>query len=95
MLSARDKEQVHKWSQRQLGDRCRLASIYEKELTEMDSWVEKGGTGIESYGNEDCSPLMSITSLCSSVMPDDPQIQRDDDLATTGNLFQIAQQTIH
>lgn len=59
-MSAQDKNQVIKWSQRQLGAQARLVSISEKDFSEVDGFVEREGTGItarEAYG---CQPLISI-----------------------------------
>ena len=60
MMSAQDRNQVIKWSQRQLGAQARLVSISEKDILETDNLVEREGTGItarEAYG---CQPLISI-----------------------------------
>ena len=60
MLSASDKEQVVKWSQRQLGTQARLASISEKDISETDGFVEKSGTGITARNPEGCQPVICI-----------------------------------
>jgi hypothetical protein len=60
MLSAQDKDQVLKWTQRQLGARAGMVSISEKDFSETDGLVEKGGTGITAREAEGCQPLMSI-----------------------------------
>lgn len=60
MLSAQDRDQVAKWSQRQLGISARLVSISEKEFCETDGYVEKGGTGIQAMEANGCQPVLSI-----------------------------------
>lgn len=60
MLSAQDRDQVAKWCERQLGKNARLASISEREYSESDGYVEKGGTGIQALEPEGCQPVMSI-----------------------------------
>jgi len=60
MLSAQDRDQVLKWSQRQLGSHAKLVSVSEKDFSETDSFVEKGGTGITAREAEGCQPVLSI-----------------------------------
>ena len=57
MISAQDKEQVQKWSERQLGMKARLVSISEEGSSEKDGFVEKGGTGIKASEAEGCQPV--------------------------------------
>ena len=60
MLSAQDRDQVLKWSQRQLGSHAKLVSVSEKDFSETDGFVEKGGTGITAREAEGCQPVLSI-----------------------------------
>ena len=60
MLSAQDKEQVRKWSERQLGRKARLVTISEEGSLGIDGLVEKGGTGIQAREAEGCQPILSI-----------------------------------
>jgi len=60
MLNAQDKNQVLKWSQRQLGTKARLVSISEQAFSDVDGFVEKDGTGIKAREAEGCQPLISI-----------------------------------
>jgi hypothetical protein len=60
MLSAEDREQVLKWSERQLGSRAGIVSITEGNHMEADPEVEKDGTGIKARKVDGCHPVMSI-----------------------------------
>ena len=60
MLSAQDRDQVLKWSQRQLGSRAKLVSISERDISEADGFIEKGGTGISAREADGCQPVLSI-----------------------------------
>ncbi|MDH3923805.1 MAG: hypothetical protein OET41_04285 [Xanthomonadales bacterium] len=70
MLAAQDKEQVRKWSERQLGSKALLVSISEEGSFEKDGFVEKGGTGIEARKVEGCQPVLSIMANFMERMPD-------------------------
>ena len=73
MLAAQDREQVLKWSDRQLGPQPGLVSIFQSESTDMDDRVEKDGTGIEFGQAESCIPVMSImATLCENVFDAEP-----------------------
>jgi len=60
MLSAQDRDQVLKWSQRQLGSHARLVSISERDISETEGLIEKGGTGITAREADGCQPVLSI-----------------------------------
>ena len=60
MLSAQDRDQVLKWSQRQLGSHAKLVSISERDISETDGFIEKGGTGITAREADGCQPVLSI-----------------------------------
>ncbi len=70
MLSAQDKEQVRKWSERQLGRKAQLVSIFEEGSSRLDGFVEKGGTGIKAREAEGCQPVLSIMANFMSKLPD-------------------------
>lgn len=60
MLSAEDRAQVLRWSERQLGNRAGIVFITEGTLTEEGPSVEKNGTGIKARQAEGCLPVLSI-----------------------------------
>jgi hypothetical protein len=60
MLSAQDRDQVLKWSERQLGSHAKLVSISERDISETDGFIEKGGTGITAREADGCQPVLSI-----------------------------------
>jgi hypothetical protein len=62
MLSAEDREQVLKWSKRQLGSRAGIVSIFEGNPREADSLVERDGTGIKARKADGCHPEVSIVA---------------------------------
>ena len=70
MLYAQDKEQVRKWSERQLGKKARLVSIFEEGSSNLDEFVEKGGTGIEAREAEGCQPIVSIMANLMTRLSD-------------------------
>jgi hypothetical protein len=70
MLSAQDKEQVRKWSERQLGTKARLVSIFEEGSSNLGGLVEKGGTGIQASEAEGCQPVLSIMANFMKKLPD-------------------------
>lgn len=69
MLSAQDKEQVRKWSERQLGRKARLVSIFEEGSSNLDGLVEKDGTGIQAREAEGCQPVLSIMANFMKNLP--------------------------
>ena len=69
MLAAQDKDQVLKWSKRQLGKQARLVSISEKDISEAEGFVEREGTGITAREAECCQPLLSIMENYSQQTP--------------------------
>jgi hypothetical protein len=60
MLSAEGREQVVKWSERQLGSRAGNVSIFEGNPREANSLVERDGTGIEPGKVDGCHPVVRI-----------------------------------
>ena len=71
MLSAADQDQVRKWSERQLGEEAKLASISEGFCTDAAPSVEKDGTGIGTGTDRGCRPVMGVRSdLAQDVYPE-------------------------
>lgn len=62
MLSAQDRTQALRWSERQLGNRAGNVFIMEGTLTEEGSSVEKDGTGIKARQAEGCFPVLSMVA---------------------------------
>jgi hypothetical protein len=84
MLSADDREQVLKWSERQLGSRAGIVSIFEGNPTEADPLVERDGTGIKARKADGCHPVVSIMAYnaqdvlgeqgCSGCLDEDSRL---------------------
>ena len=60
ILSAEDRAQALKWSERQLGRRAGIVSIMEGSPREEELSVEKDGTGIRARTAEGCHPVVGI-----------------------------------
>ncbi|MGK2925114.1 MAG: hypothetical protein ACSLE2_05785 [Lysobacterales bacterium] len=60
MLSAEDRAQVIRWSERQLGNRAGTVFITEGTLTDEGPSVEKDGTGIKARQADGCFPVLRI-----------------------------------
>jgi hypothetical protein len=95
MLSASDKEQVVKWSQRQLGTRARLASVSEKDFSEMDEIVEKSGTGITAKDAEGCQPVMCIMANFIQNVSDAEESHSENDIYVSGPRLKGMKPAIH
>ena len=95
MLSASDKEQVVKWSQRQLGTQARLASISEKDLSETDGFVEKSGTGITAIDTEGCQPVMCIMANFIQNVSDAEESHSENDIYVSGPRLKGRKPAIH
>lgn len=95
MLEAQDKEQVLKWSERQLGVQARLVSVSEKDFLESEAFIEKGGTGITAREAEGCQPVMSIMANFIEPMLDAEDRHMDGDGRVSGPLFKGARPTVH
>ena len=65
MLSATDRDQVRKWSERQMGKEAGLVSITEGVCTEAAPSVERDGTGIGTGTDRGCRPVMGFRSELS------------------------------
>ena len=59
-LSAEDRDQVLKWSERQLGKEAGLVSITEEIRKDAESSIERDGTGIGIGFDKGCRPVMGI-----------------------------------
>ena len=95
MMSAENKNQVIKWSQRQLGAQARLVSISEKDFSETDGFVEREGTGItarEAYG---CQPLISIMANLVQNVSDAEVSHMESDANVSGPGLRVMRPTVH
>jgi hypothetical protein len=95
LMSAQDKSQVMKWSQRQLGEQARLVSISERDFSEIDSFVEREGTGItarEAYG---CQPLISIMATFVQNVSDAEECHMESDANVGGSRMKGMMPTVH
>ena len=95
MLAAQDKEQVRKWSERQLGSKALLVSISEEGSFEKDGFVEKGGTGIEARKVEGCQPVVSIMANFMTKLSDAEEGHLESDHYVSGPRFDGRMPTIH
>jgi hypothetical protein len=62
ILEAENREQVVKWSLRQLGDHSGMSTIREVESLNMSKDVERSGTGISFSQAHGCSSLVRLTT---------------------------------
>lgn len=69
MLNAQNKNQVLKWSQRQLGAKARLVSVSEETTPDSFGFVEKDGTGITKQEASGCRPVLSIMANIFQNLP--------------------------
>jgi len=95
MLSARDREQVLKWGQRQLGAQARLISISEKDFSETGGFVEKSGTGISAREAEGCQPVMSIMANFVQFVCDARENHTESDSCIDGPVMTGKKPTVH
>jgi hypothetical protein len=95
MLSASDKEQVIRWSRRQLGTQARLASISEKDFSETDEFVEKSGTGITAKDAEGCQPVMCIMANYIQTVSDAEESHSENDIYVSGPCLESMKPAIH
>jgi len=95
MLSAQDKEQVRKWSERQLGSKARLVSISEEGSLEKDGFVEKDGTGIQAREAEGCQPVLSIMANFIKKLPDAQGGHMESDHYVSGFRLNGMMPTVH
>ena len=95
MMSAQDKNQVVKWSQRQLGAQARLVSISEKDILETDNLVEREGTGITAREAHGCQPLISIMANFDQNLSDVDESHMERDSNVSRPCLKGAKPTIH
>ena len=95
MFSASDREQVVKWSQRQLGAQARLASISEKDFAETDGFVEKSGTGITAMDTEGCQPVMCIMANFIQNVSETEERHSQNDIYVSGPRLKGMKPAIH
>jgi hypothetical protein len=95
MLSASDKEQVVKWSQRQLGTQARLVSVSEKNFSKTDGFVEKSGTGITAKDTEGCQPVMCIMANFIQNVSDTEERHSQNDIYVSGPRLKGMKPAIH
>ena len=95
MLIAQNKNQVLKWSERQLGQQARLISVSEKDDSENNNFVEKGGTGITAREAEGCQPVMNIMAMSSKFVSDVDEFHMECDLNMSGPRLPGRMPTIH
>jgi len=69
VLSADDRDQVLRWSERQLGSRAGLVSVLESDPMDGDDSVEKDGTGIRAMTARGCRPLVGIMANIAQDVP--------------------------
>ena len=95
MLSAQDKEQVRKWSERQLGRKALLVSIFEEGSSNLDGFVEKDGTGIQAREAEGCQPVLSIMANFMKKLPGVEESHMESDHYVSGPSSEGRMPTIH
>ena len=95
MLAAQDREQVLKWSQRQLGSSARLISISERGFAEQENFVEKSGTGITAREAEGCQPVLSIMANFVEYVRDVEEGHMESDACVKGPRLHGRKPTLH
>ena len=58
ILSANDRQQVVAWSKRQLGQAVNR-SVTESDFSDIESAVERSGTGVKANSLQGCKPMLS------------------------------------
>jgi len=95
MIEAQDKNQVLKWSERQLGLQARLISVSEMEISDKDSYVEKGGTGITAREAEVCQPVLSIMANIFENVSDAEEFHMESEVYKSGLRSTGRMPTVH
>lgn len=95
MLQAGDREQVLKWSQRQLGKQANLISVTESGCMDTAESVERSGTGIKAESADICQPVMSIMANFLKTMSDAQEDHMDSDRYVGGTRLIGTKQTWH
>jgi hypothetical protein len=60
MLSTDDRQQVLGWSERQAGEHTSMAFIIELDFDDLESLVERSGTGICAEEKIGCKPIQGM-----------------------------------
>jgi hypothetical protein len=95
LMSAQDKSQVMKWSQRQLGEQARLVSISERDFSEADGLVEREGTGITAREAHGCQPLISIMATFVQNVSDAEESYMESDSNVSDRRLKGMKPTVH
>ena len=95
MLSAQDRDQVLKWSERQLGREAGLVSIAEYVCKEAASSVERDGTGIGTGIDRGCRPVLGIWSGLAQDVREEQGSSKIPNALIPGNLPDYAVPTLH
>jgi len=94
-MIAQNKNEVMKWSARQLGSKARLISISERDYSDSTQSVEKGGTGIKAREADGCQPIMGIMANVALNASDDTNSHMDSDWNTGALRLPGKKPTIH
>jgi hypothetical protein len=95
MFSAQDKDQVIKWSRRQLGTQARLVSISENYFPKTAGFVEKSGTGIKASDAEGCQPVICIMANLVRNVFDEQDCRLENDTYVSSPRSKGKKPTIH
>ena len=95
MLSAGNREQVLRWSERQMGTEAGLVSITENVCTEAAPSVEKDGTGIGAGSDRGCRPVMGVWSDLSQDVFTEHGCSKIPSALFPGDLPNYSNPTVH
>ena len=95
MLSAQDREQVQKWSERQLGKEAGLVSIAECVCTDAAPEVERDGTGIGTGADKGCRPVLGISIDLAQDVPEEQGSSKIPSALFPHHLPDYAEPTLH
>ena len=95
MFSAQTKDQVLKWSRRQLGTQARLVSISENYFSKTDGFVEKSGTGIKAGEAKGCQPVICVMANLIQNVSDEQDYCLENDTYVSGPRLKGMKPTIH
>ena len=60
VLAAEDRGQVMCWTERQLGQAAKAASVLDMEDSHPANWVERSGTGMQQTQHGGCEAQLSL-----------------------------------
>ena len=95
MLSAQDRDQVLKWSERQLGKEAGLVSIAECVCTEAAPSVERDGTGIGTGADRGCRPVLGTWIDLAQDVPEEQGSSKIPSALFQDHLPDYAAPTLH